>query len=1774
MDSSNSSNTYQSIDQKISELEFRISRTVEISQMLHFTRTYTCACHSNRYTGPHSCCDCKFEKVRQEDLDRWARVYTDPLHKQLYELLTLREKVSYEEEVQAAVELLKLRQHPQSGKIDCMMDALTEVFEAEAASPATQNDEWDDSLMAVIPPDIDDDFINAVQLIDSMHENPLSFFESVGGHLEEHTVAYYWDECLTIEVTSSMRQYIDALELTYPHLKEDILTYILWWTKEPTVARPWDTRYSIVELVMEARKHFQLFAANHITARLRMGFDDRVHPQAGVTVNIMKGLKKLVKGNEAAVRYGAEMAVCAEWPGITALMENIGLFIMDWRSSTTSTGCIISIYRFLKNQFGFSLSAGIAQFIITAIEELKLNLDDVQEVYNDGQGQEPQAGFAEFLDGYKSVTRSGVFEKLSKLAMLIGSLAMGYFTGSTLTASKFADICKHIYSGMVATDILGQIMEAIQAIYKKCLPVLLGEADIASIWIGLGDGRQLDLDIVNFITVGSRYVDGTSNADDKLPDVLLIEAIGILKKLNDMLASTKDAASRSHIKRTILQVEGVRQGVCNRHNNAGMRIAPIFFAINGKSGSGKTACLLELIAALQISENLPAGPKYVFRMDDQDSYQSGLNSQHNTYIIDDYGNTKPQFAKVVPTDVIIQLANNCPKFAVMADLAAKGAVPMKPHFLLLTTNVKHLHAETYSECKDSILRRPHLHITMDVRPQFADGEGKLREDVNPVEHDNDCWLFTVQQYLPSHRDSVEGFVTVKDNGVDMVGVDFVTLLRYCVKKSKAHHARQRAYIDHSNNVHKVARCKCGVPANLCKGCEYTMDDMAPQAGFFQPEVRLASAYMGYRDVMQAPFGRDLVKDRVRPLYMSTGVVTAIAMAICHLTNTLWWPVMFWFLQVLVLAGVSAYRILTYRITLDVQPVAQHCVAVVRDQLLGPKAKVVAALVAAAGMYKVYRWANQQSPQGSTPSRPRVNIEVGKVPDLWRRTEMTPMPKNDEMITATGKQLADVLSSKICTVSVFTDTVHKYSAAIPVVTNFWLVPHHLIDSPYEKVRIQHAGEDVINYAHTAIREGAYRRVGTTDFALLYMPGKGDQRNLLKFFPESTHANESCRYVEKPCRLVLLEQEVVKSPDGEKNIQVPKRSVHGIRVSSNWVSPHGVERYWGGSYTSPVDTFTGMCGSVIVSEGNGPYIVGLHSAGIHGKKVASYCTVTRDDLVKCIADMTSPEEPMMQGSDEGPMNLDFEQMPYVEALPKDTHFDYMENAEVDLVGCHAGRKRRYTTMVRPTDYSDTVEEKFGVGRKHGPPALMNHWYPGRLWAESCANSKPMSMYALRYAFRNFRKKIFDHLRKHEDDKQDICVLEDIVNTSGLDGVKGLFKMNLNASAGIPYCKPKKDYVKASDDFFDGITVPYELTDEMKADVKILEDIYKSGARGYAPHRANRKDEAIKIGKAKVRIFSGTSMPYLFLMRKYFLTISVYMQRHPEVFESAVGVNPYGYDWTKLYKYITKYGTTRIVAGDYEKYDQFVHSSLTYAAFKLLIQIAEWAGFDEEDLMVMRGLATDTCNPLYELDGLWLKFGGSSPSGHGLTVVLNGIVNSFYARMAWWELHPTAMVPVEPVADFNKHVAFMSYGDDNVMSVSEETPWFNHCTYQSALAKYGLNYTMADKTAESVPYIAMQDATFLKRTWVYSEQHGRYLAPLEEDSIFKMLHTFVVSKVSPKEQQLADILRSANQEFYMHGKTRFLDARDKLEQIASEYELKHYLPGGQLPSLEEMDSWYAEM
>lgn len=58
------------------------------------------------------------------------------------------------------------------------------------------------------------------------------------------------------------------------------------------------------------------------------------------------------------------------------------------------------------------------------------------------------------------------------------------------------------------------------------------------------------------------------------------------------------------------------------------------------------------------------------------------------------------------------------------------------------------------------------------------------------------------------------------------------------------------------------------------------------------------------------------------------------------------------------------------------------------------------------------------------------------------------------------------------------------------------------------------------------------------------------------------------------------------------------------------------------------------------------------------------------------------------------------------------------------------------------------------------------------------------------------------------------------------------------------------------------------------------------------------------------------------------------------------------------------------------------------------------------------------------------------------------------------------------------------------------------------------MADKGRESVPFIGMDEVTFLKRGFRFDDETGIMMAPLVEESIAKMLHWRVKSALPEKQ------------------------------------------------------------
>jgi hypothetical protein len=261
--------------------------------------------------------------------------------------------------------------------------------------------------------------------------------------------------------------------------------------------------------------------------------------------------------------------------------------------------------------------------------------------------------------------------------------------------------------------------------------------------------------------------------------------------------------------------------------------------------------------------------------------------------------------------------------------------------------------------------------------------------------------------------------------------------------------------------------------------------------------------------------------------------------------------------------------------------------------------------------------------------------------------------------------------------------------------------------------------------------------------------------------------------------------------------------------------------------------------------------------------------------------------------------------------------------------------------------------------------------------------------------------------------------------------------------------------------------------------------------------------------------------------------------------------------------EHGVDRIVAGDYKAYDKKMSPKEILAAFDVIIHFCKLSGnYTEEDITVIRGIAEDTAFAVVDFNGDLVELFGSNPSGNPLTVILNSIVNSLRMRYAYYLLNP-----VKDVTTFGTYVALMTYGDDNIMSVSKECEWFNHTAISEIFSTLDIVYTMADKEAKSVPFIHINEASFLKRTWRYDEDMKCMMGPLDHDSIEKMLTVWVKSKAVTEEYQGVSVLCTALQEYFFYGKKTFADKRSMILQLVDKLQWDDYVNVDTFPKYDEL-------
>lgn len=612
-------------------------------------------------------------------------------------------------------------------------------------------------------------------------------------------------------------------------------------------------------------------------------------------------------------------------------------------------------------------------------------------------------------------------------------------------------------------------------------------------------------------------------------------------------------------------------------------------------------------------------------------------------------------------------------------------------------------------------------------------------------------------------------------------------------------------------------------------------------------------------------------------------------------------------------------------------------------------------------------------------------------------------------------------------------------------------------------------------------------------------------------------------------------VVRHPDSVERV-----CVANVRFDGNITTGRIIDQP---AYLSRAarDTQPGECGSPLFARVNGAVmLLGIHGAG-YGP-YAGALAFTQQQLHEIVNHFefskVSTGEPQLKVG-----NI----VQHVGPTHHKSHTLFEQGVAL-VVGGDPTFRPKGASKVGPTRIAGALNKRGVVTDKQAPN--LKSWKPFSLALKDLlATNRTVDVNILHACAEDYVNEIMPHMPENWKDDVHFYPVDTAVN--GADGVAYVDALNKNTSAGAPVHCSKRRYMS-----FDVSTGKWTLDPAMVEAVERINEAYANKQKANPIFMAHLKDQAIPEKKAKadkVRVFVGGPMAWTIAVRQRLLWFIRLAQCNRLLFELGAGTVAQSTEWGNICKYLTHFGEDRIVAGDFGKFDKRMGSCFILYAYWIIAQFAEQAGMPRDEIDEIWCIAEDTAFAFTNFNGDLIMFLGSNPSGHPLTVIVNSLVNSLYMRYVFRQV-----APPEERSRFKHHVRLYTYGDDNIMGVRKGSDWFNHTVISAKLAEIGVEYTMADKESESVPFIHIRDASFLKRKWRYDEDVGAMLAPLEEESIRGSLLVGIVSKDMTPEAHSIAVMQGALVEFFFHGREVFERWRTMFEQVIVEEGLQDWLEG----------------
>lgn len=435
------------------------------------------------------------------------------------------------------------------------------------------------------------------------------------------------------------------------------------------------------------------------------------------------------------------------------------------------------------------------------------------------------------------------------------------------------------------------------------------------------------------------------------------------------------------------------------------------------------------------------------------------------------------------------------------------------------------------------------------------------------------------------------------------------------------------------------------------------------------------------------------------------------------------------------------------------------------------------------------------------------------------------------------------------------------------------------------------------------------------------------------------------------------------------------------------------------------------------------------------------------------------------------------------------------------------------------------------------------------------------------------------------------------SGIPGFTEYKKLNLATSEGYPLClnkDPHDKYHFGTDKIVSGKhwLFDYEI-DNSGYNFKKIHPLLLSERQRMMTQRIavtegkdygqrqfavlTLKDQKMPIEKAilgKNRIFSACPVEQSIAVREYFGHFKAAYMHNRIDNSTAIGIDVTGTEWTRLALKLLSKGDN-IVTGDYQAFGDTLDNDCMRIAFEA---INEWYSFHfgDEISFFDNEMRTAIYHEVKQMPhiakNVVFRRSNGIPSGFGLTVETNDLVNKLYMKLAWLALTGSSL------REMKQHVYCCFYGDDMILSVSDT--WkdlFNFKTIQSFLQRHNIIFTAATKDDSSYETLPLSKSTFLKANFVEHPQSNAnrpiFMNVLPKESCLELLN-WQWRDNDPKTFCFV-ASRAALQKLYFLGQEQFEKYRNKIIRFFAHNKGVLFGPEDipDLQTFEELDTLFLE-